>query len=261
MTVRHLVQPALVASIVAVVMLAHGVSHAQGSGPTRRLTHQLTIYVDEGVGQNFGHVFVELSDGKNRIVRGFYPQGSKTNIPQALGLRGSQVLDDADHPWNVKRPYNITQTGYNNARRVIDDFAGGRRDWSVQCYCGDLAEEVARAAGVPIELPANKLDFDARPKLFGAYLRQHGGIVNKSTSSSAASRSNANELCQAEYWRRSKALDACRAGTSACLDDCSKKWTAAEDLFSTKQIACNNSCRECTQEAAAFDEMSGKCNW
>jgi hypothetical protein len=107
--------------------------------------------------------------------------------------------------------------------------------------------------------------FDGKPREFAAFLRRHPEVrrANEAATQAptATPKLTANQACQAEYNRRYDVLNACRARTSACLDDCSKRWTAEQDLFSTKTIACNNTCPTCKQEDAAWSEMLGKCNW
>src|SRR5207249_4208002 len=84
---------------------------AVGDGP---LKYTLTIYVDEGRGDLSGHVFVDLSDGKNHLFRGFYANEAVTDVftkaPALIGAAGGEVRDDSGHRWNVKRTYNITKS-------------------------------------------------------------------------------------------------------------------------------------------------------
>jgi hypothetical protein len=134
------------------------------NGPSSKYT--LTIYVDEGNHAVFGHVFVELSDGRNDLFYGFYP---------GFGIR-ERIHNDRDHRWDVKRSYHIRRDGVRRAIRGIELARSQGQKWFLSRHCGDFAEAVAKTAGVPIELRWQPSGRD-RPTVFGKYLRQHGGVL------------------------------------------------------------------------------------
>ena len=69
-TLQQMVTPSRVRLLLA-ALSAVGVSASTNANPP--LSYTMTFYVDEGRHSISGHVFVELSDGKNRLFRGFYP--------------------------------------------------------------------------------------------------------------------------------------------------------------------------------------------
>lgn len=150
--------------------------------PTQ-LTHELTIYVDDGQDSAFGHVFVSLSErgGKSTVYRGFYPEDMEkkgAGVRQLTATAGGQSLDDSDHRWDVKRLYRIKRSDYDRAIAEIKKWEQKDPNWCLlNRHCGDFAEHVAKAAGVGLDLPWS-FTRDNRPELFGKYLRRHGGIVN-----------------------------------------------------------------------------------
>ena len=99
-------------------------SYSQPSGYT------LTIFADGGsnapsVGQqasnsrpNFGHVFIELANADKQIYIGYY--GAPQNPSRG------QLRVDADRAqngyWDVKKTYQIKETGYNEAHNMIDEW-------------------------------------------------------------------------------------------------------------------------------------------
>ena len=153
-------------------------------GQAPELKYTLTIFVDEGHGTfDVGHVFVELSDGKNRIYRGLYPPESvedEFGKWSAILASGGQLRDDKDHGWDVKRIYNITKEGFDIAAESIlaTDLGQNPERWWFNNHCGDFAEAIANFAGVPIHLAWTGSGRD-RPPLFGAYLREHGGRLRR----------------------------------------------------------------------------------
>jgi hypothetical protein len=218
--------PLVVALTLAVTDVATGQSKENALS-----THRLTIYVDEGKDQLNGHVFVAVENGALTKVSGFYPQ--KKGAGALAGLNGGEVRGDWQKidkgEWDVKRTYNITESQYRNALRVIEDFERKRRDWSPQCHCGTMAEEVARAAGIRLDLPTPTFDFDTRPAQFAAYLRARGGVTNDRTKRPAPA------AAPAPGERPASKDDAC----GECLAKCS---TIEDCVFSRKGIACNNAC-------------------
>lgn len=161
-------------------------------GPDRVLSqrggafpYRLTIYVDEGHGELNGHVFFGLSDGQTTVFRGWHCW-TKT-AACLVGLNGGEVRDDsslADDGWNVKRTYNITQAGYDQALRAMNNWESEGRPWAINHHCGDFAETITQAAGVPILLPP-QLSGRNRPGLFGEYIRQHGGVAREANGDSS----------------------------------------------------------------------------
>jgi hypothetical protein len=153
-------------------------------GQAPELKYTLTIFVDEGHGTfDVGHVFVELSDGKNRIYRGLYPPESvedEFGKWSAILASGGQLRDDKYHGWDVKRIYNITKEGFDIAAESIlaTDLGQNPERWWFNNHCGDFAEAIANFAGVPIHLAWTGSGRD-RPPLFGAYLREHGGRLRR----------------------------------------------------------------------------------
>jgi hypothetical protein len=160
-------------------------------------SYTLTIYVDEGHTDVVGHVFLGLSDGKNHIYRGFYPKEARTDVfgreiaPFRLG--GGEVRDNRDHRWDVKRTYSITKEGFENALQAIELTRTKGSSWCLTNHCGDFASGVANAAGVSLELPQTRTGKN-RPALFGAYLRQHGGV----TRDQEVARCQADTMTRAE---------------------------------------------------------------
>src|ERR1700733_3142533 len=83
------------------------------------LKYTLTIYVDEGHGDFVGHVFTELSAGKNDLYFGFYPSEVKEEalskpVAAEYGfLYNGEIRNDewkiSKGEWDVKRRYNITR--------------------------------------------------------------------------------------------------------------------------------------------------------
>ena len=149
-----------------------------GSHTSPPLKYSLTIFVDKGAGELNGHVFVKLSDGKNNLYRGFYANEAVTDefgkATAAVRVGGGQIRDDANHTWDVSRTYNIAKSGFENALRAVEEIRKTGPSWWVNNHCGDFAEGVANAAGVPLHLPWTATGRD-RPSIFGEYLLKHGG--------------------------------------------------------------------------------------
>jgi hypothetical protein len=182
---------------------------ANAATPT---SYTLTIYVDEG---GVGHVFVELSDGKNDLYAGFYPReaiseeiGRMFALP---GWEGGEIRDDRLHSWDVKRSFNITRNGYRRAIQGIEQTRSEGRAWCLTNHCGDFSLAVGKAAGVSLSLPSSEV-WKERPAVFGNYLMQHGGV----------SRDQAVNRCKADVARTVAAgevslreCDACSAAEKA----------------------------------------------
>jgi len=151
---------------VFVVLMCLQLSMAARSTNAPSSKYTLTIYVDEGNAFQFGHVFVELCDGRNDQFYGFYP---------GFGIR-ERIRNDRDHRWDVKRTYHITKHGFISAIRGIELARSQGQKWFVSHHCGDFAETVAKTAGVPIELRWQRHGRD-RPAVFGNYLRRNGGVI------------------------------------------------------------------------------------
>jgi hypothetical protein len=170
--------------IVLAVLMCLQLSVAARSTNAAPRKYKLTIYVDEGRGAMVGHVFVELSDGWNKLFYGFYPSEAQEDaigrLPASILGRGGEIRDDRRHDWDVKRSYSITKKGFEKAVRGIELARSKGQKWWLNQHCGDFAEAVAKTAGVPIDLP---FTFDRRrsigrnrPAVFANYLRQHGGV-------------------------------------------------------------------------------------
>jgi hypothetical protein len=144
--------------------------------------YQITIYVDEGRGQRNGHVFFGLTAGQTTVYAGWHSV-NKALAPLALG--GGEVRNDKSLinscKWDVKKTYNITQSDYQRALQVMNKWDTDGRAWAITHHCGDFAEAVALAAGVPIQLPKVPFDIDTRPGLFGEYLRDRQGEIGAET--------------------------------------------------------------------------------
>jgi hypothetical protein len=171
------VQSGLLLFTCAVCLPLTATAQTQNAMP---LKYTLTIYVDEGNGAIAGHVFVELSDGKNHLYHGFYPEEAYTDFfgkEVALLRLSGEFRDDGHHPWDVKRSYNITKDGFEKAERGVEQAKKQGSKWWLTNHCGDFAERVAKEAGVPIQLPLTVTGRD-RPAVFGSYLREHGGVTN-----------------------------------------------------------------------------------
>lgn len=140
--------------------------------------YQITIYVDEGPVRGNGHVFFGLSNGRNTAYFGWHSL-DRGLAPLALG--SGVIKDDrnliSSCKWDVKKTYNITKEGLDRAVDIIGKWNTDGRAWAFNHHCGDFAEAVALAAGVPIQLPKARFDNDTRPGLFGSYLRDHGGEI------------------------------------------------------------------------------------
>ena len=158
-----------------------------GSHTSPPLKYSLTIFVDKGEGELNGHVFVKLSDGKNNLYRGFHANEAVTDefgkATAAVRLGGGQIRDDRNLPWDVSRTYNITKSGFENTLRAIEEISKTGPSWWVNNHCGDFAEGVANAAGVPLHLPWTATGRD-RPSIFAEYLLQHGGKQRASSNES-----------------------------------------------------------------------------
>jgi hypothetical protein len=121
-----------------------------------------------------GHVFIGLSNGDINTYLGFYGNQEK-----------GQVRVDADLVqngyYNVSKTYEISEANYHAALAVATQWNTDGKRWALDHHCGDFAEAVARAAGVPLEdFPRDVSIADLgrnRPGLWGKYLRQHGGEV------------------------------------------------------------------------------------
>lgn len=162
------------------VVLGASAAGAYAAGST---SYTLTIYADEGHGAVSGHVFVELSDGKNDLYRGFYPQQARTDTfgreIALLGLGGGEIRGtDGHHHWDVRHSYDISQNDFRNALQLITAIDKQHGSWCPTNHCGDFALAVANAAGVHLDLPQNTALGD-RPEVFGKYLRQHGGVTRE----------------------------------------------------------------------------------
>jgi len=149
-----------------------------GSHTSPPLKYSLTIFVDKGEGELNGHVFVKLSDGKNNLYFGFHANEAVTDefgkATAAVRLGGGEIRDDAKLRRDVSRTYNITKSGFENALRAVEEIRKTGPSWWVNNHCGDFAEGVANAAGVPLHLPWTATGRD-RPSIFAEYLIQHGG--------------------------------------------------------------------------------------
>lgn len=141
---------------------------------SRTGNYQITIYVDEGRGQRNGHVFFGLSNGQNTSYFGWHP--TKRGVGALLALNGGEIRNDSNLvsscKWDVKKTYNITKEGLDRALDIVTKWNTDGRAWAITHHCGDFAEAVALAAGVPIKLPKVPFDMDNRPALFGEYLRE-----------------------------------------------------------------------------------------
>src|SRR6266478_3480727 len=133
-----------------------GVEVTNAAAPT---SYSLTIYVDEGHSDVVGHVFVELSDGKNVLYRGFHPEQARTDtfgrVIAPLGLGGGEVQDDRGHHWDVRRSYNISRDGYRDALQFVEQVRKQHAAWCLTNHCGEFALAVANAAGIHLGLPLN----------------------------------------------------------------------------------------------------------
>jgi hypothetical protein len=148
------------------------------------ITHTLTIYADQS--GLVGHVFVELSDGRNDLFYGFYPPSNWEDTIGKLAtsvLRiGGEIRDDKHHEWDVKsQQYVLSRENFNNAIRGIEEARTQGEKWWYTHHCGDFAEGVATVAGLDIHPPWTLLGRD-RPFLFGEYLMAHGGHRNGEVS-------------------------------------------------------------------------------
>ena|ERR1043165_8448804 len=143
--------------------------------------YKLTIYVDEGHGELYGHVFIGLTAGQTTIYAGFY---SKDKSKALFEKGGGEVRNDEslvnECKWDVKQTYDISQSGYQAAMDGIYKWDVFGRQWSYDHHCGDFAEAIARMAGVQLDLP-ELFTGRNRPGLFGDYLRQNGGEARTGT--------------------------------------------------------------------------------
>jgi len=156
-----------------------GVEVTNAAAPT---SYSLTIYVDEGHSDVVGHVFVELSDGKNVLYRGFHPEQARTDtfgrVIAPLGLGGGEVQDDRGHHWDVRRSYNISRDGYRDALQFVEQVRKQHAAWCLTNHCGEFALAVANAAGIHLGLPLNSA-LEDRPGVVARYLRQHGAVTRE----------------------------------------------------------------------------------
>jgi hypothetical protein len=156
-------------------------SYAQ-NGP-----YTLTIFADAGsnasssgqqasAGSNFGHVFIELTNGPNQIYLGYY--GDPHNPSRGQLRVDADLARDGD--WDVKsQTYQITDEGYRAAHGMIDKWgkvtsAGSWKPW---CNCGDFGETIATISGVRLPDLPKELGLNT-PRSWAQYLRDHGGTVN-----------------------------------------------------------------------------------
>lgn len=163
------------------LFVALGLVFVLGAAADPPLSYTLTLYVDEGHDSLSGHVFAELSDGKNRLYLGFYPKEAWTDeFSRVIALpgiiAGGEVRDDIRHRWDVRKTFLITQDGFKRAVETAE--LGRSKNWCPLNHCGDFALGVAAAAGIKLDLPHTVTGTD-RPELFGAYLRQNGGVTSK----------------------------------------------------------------------------------
>src|SRR5882672_266378 len=156
----------------------------------QRSAYSLTIFADGGstaasVGQqassngsNFGHVFIELASADKQIYMGYY--GDPQNPSRG------QLRVDADFAkngyWDVKKTYEIKETGYNDAHGMIDTWGTKIGSWKPWCNCGDFAEAVATVAGVQLSDIPKELGLNT-PRSWVQYLRNHGGTMNSARGS------------------------------------------------------------------------------
>ena len=175
---RHIARWANLRTVLVLVGLALVAAPASAANPP--LSYTLTLYVDEGHGSLAGHVFVELSDGKNRLFRGFYPKEARTDefgkVIAPAGIAGGEVRDDVHHRWDVRKTFPITRDGFQRAVEAAEQ--GRSKTWCLLNHCGDFALGIAAAAGVKLDPPHTATGTD-RPELFGAYLRRNGGVTFK----------------------------------------------------------------------------------
>jgi hypothetical protein len=175
------------------VLVVLGAS-AAGTNAAEPISYTFTIYADEGRGAVSGHVFVRLSDGKNNLYRGFYPQQARTDTfgreIGPLGLGGGEIRDDVHHQWDVRQSYDISKDDFRNALQLITEVGNQHGSWCLTNHCGDFALAVARAAGVHLDLPQNTALGD-RPGVVVQYLKQHGGVTREEDVASCTADVNA----------------------------------------------------------------------
>ena len=126
------------------------------SSSRNSIKHTLTLFVDDS--DDTGHVFVLLSDGRNHLYRGLYPEEAQQYFAgralPALFATGGEVRDDRNRNWLVRsEPFPIAKEGFAAALESIEATRSSEKHWTVFCHCGDFAEGVAQAAGVKFNLP------------------------------------------------------------------------------------------------------------
>lgn len=166
----------LLVFIVTCFFFALGSVASQSRSSSR---YKITIYADEGTDklpviglqEPFGHVFVGLTDGQSTNYSGWNPGGVKDESKYISGCS-----------WDVRRTFDISESGYQKALQVINEWRTDRFKIYNSFggpHCGDFAEAVAKAAGVQINL-SFRMTGRNRPGLFGEYLRDRGAEVSAS---------------------------------------------------------------------------------
>jgi hypothetical protein len=141
----------------------------QGKNPSSAATQ-----ASSGGGSNLGHVFIELTNGNKQVYLGYY--GDRQNPAKG------QLRPDADLArngyWDVKKTFEITEQGYNDAHKMIDTWGTKVGSWKPWCNCADFAEAIATVAGVRLGDLPKMLGNINTPGDWSAYLKRHGGTVN-----------------------------------------------------------------------------------
>gem|GEM_PF-6648788 len=172
------------------------------SGNAQSGPYSLTVFADGGAhgtsgsqslsqqsssgGSDFGHVFVELTNGDRHIYMGYY--GDPHN-PSRGQLRVDADLASKRY-WDFYKTYPITETGYHNAQHVIDTWGTEMGTWKLWRNCGDFAEAIANAAGVDLQDVPKELGLNT-PRSWAGYLRDHGGVPNPQRSATPLSQTPA----------------------------------------------------------------------
>lgn len=160
--------------MIGFTVLALAILATPAESTSATASYSMTIYAEDALPN--GHVFFSLTDGASTTTQGFYPERRGPGAP--AGRNGGVVRDDSHTRWTVRKRYALSADEYARARNAMARFAAQKHAWCLPGrHCGDYTEEIARAAGVALDLPWTATGRN-RPGIVTAYLQTHGGEPN-----------------------------------------------------------------------------------
>ena len=102
-----------------------------------------------------GHTFIEVINGETdeSVTVGLYPDGDNGDgvsplDPEDPGI----ILDDSDHPWDVKAKFEITEEQYKELVEQIEKDRKDPPDYDLNdCNCTDYVLDLLNDIGINIE--------------------------------------------------------------------------------------------------------------